>query len=470
MSSADEMDLQVSQSVVDALGTQTLPMDQHASFITALQQRYENVLRVRRHADSKLPFQTQPVPWYSLGRRLDQSDVKPSQHLLYAAGEYYLQDAGSLLALAACGAESQQLSGLTVCDLCAAPGGKASALLEAIGPEGFLLANEPIRSRVAPLTYNLARTGSDRFAVSCMDPDRLAETLASQFDLVLVDAPCSGQALMGRGKQTQAALSTKQIQHSAARQQRILDSAVRLLRPGGQLVYSTCTFAQAENEAQVDRLVSRGSIDPLSVPKLQQYQSGPGTYRLWPHLHQCAGSFAAAMTNVSDDDFTTNSVRRKKSKKQRDQDKDTARIIQSIALKDWFDLPAQSLRLKLSDAVLYGWPENTPDWIADVAVDGPELSHRTGQTWKPAHAAAIRRSALYGSGLTLDVDAETAVRFLGGAAIACQSKGWHVVRFLGLPLGWVKASSGTGKNHLPHAARFTVPLNRDGLPDSPGGS
>ena len=101
---------------------------------------------------------------------------------------------------------------------------------------------------------------------------------------------------MSRGKQNPSALSTHQISHSASRQQRILEAAVKLVRDGGQLVYSTCTFAEAENEAQIRLLIEQGVATPKPVTSLQELETDPGCYRCWPHLHRCAGSFAASLT------------------------------------------------------------------------------------------------------------------------------------------------------------------------------
>ena len=228
------------EAVIEALGQVELPQQEVGDFIAALSARYPSVLRCRRDVvDSELPFPTDPIKWYRWGRRSIDVSVRPSRCLAYAAADYYLQDAASLLALAACGCDqdfkfdTQQPGGPVVCDLCASPGGKASALLEAIGSSGYLLANEPIRSRVAPLAFNLARTGYDRFAISSLDPEVLASTLGGVFDLVVIDAPCSGQALLGRGKQSVSALSPHQIAHRRARQQRILAAATNLLKPGG---------------------------------------------------------------------------------------------------------------------------------------------------------------------------------------------------------------------------------------------
>ena len=459
-------------AVIEALGQVELPQQEIGDLITALSARYPSVLRCRREiVDNELPFATEPIKWYRWGRRSTDSSVRPSRCLAYAAADYYLQDAASLLALAACGCDqefrfdTQQPCGPVVCDLCASPGGKASALLESIGSSGFLLANEPIRSRIAPLAFNLARTGSDRFAISSLDPDMLASTLGGVFDLMVIDAPCSGQALLGRGKQSMSALSPNQIAHSAARQQRILAAATSLLKPGGRLVYSTCTFAEAENESQIRSLIENQWMQSYPIEALAEYASGESTYRLWPHRHGCAGSFAASVECLVD-----NQPKRLKSKRKRDQ-KNQRKL--PFDLSQWYQVGAEH-RIVMEDAVAYAWPADAPEWLepfgATHSIQGPEIVHRTGRTWKPSHAASLRRGTAIDGLQEIEVDADTARQFLAGAPIPCQQSGWQIVRYQSKPLGWIKGvasgrgsdiqpSSATGKNQLPTSARFAGELS-----------
>ncbi|KAA1261578.1 Ribosomal RNA small subunit methyltransferase F [Rubripirellula obstinata] len=421
-----------------------------AAMREAMSRRHFNALRMHRSA-ADLDFETKPVDWYSLGCKATATDVRPSRTLAYAGGDFYLQDSGSLLALAAAGCDTDELAGQRVCDLCAAPGGKASALLEAIGDDGFLLANEPIRSRIAPLKYNLARTGSDRYAISSLDPDRLADKVGSEFDLVLVDAPCSGQALVSRGKQNPAAMTDKQVQHSASRQNRILDAAVRLLKPGGRLVYSTCTFAVDENEAQMQRLVDADWGTPASVTNLSDYQSASGCYRLWPHLHDCAGAFAASMQLADSFPTRTAKLSRKKSRNE-------TRVSEKQLPKDWKQWYRESaskpLNYHIDGSVLFGFAADAPAWVESVAVAGPELAYRTGQTWKPSHEAAMRKGNAAMALQTHEVDEASARNFMAGSTISCPDRGWRIAQHQDRPLGWIKSDGRVGKNHLPGSARW----------------
>lgn len=440
------------EQIASALGQIHCPGSLN-EFSVAMAKPWRNVIRHRREVDpANLPVPSSPIDWYGLGRRPAENTGSPARSVAYACGDFFIQDAGSLLALAVAGADGDGLRGKVVCDLCAAPGGKASALLEAISNDdvdsrGFVLANEIIHHRVAPLQLNLARAGSDRFAISSLDPEKLAAQLPHAFDVLLVDAPCSGQAMMSRGKQSQSALSTHQISHSAARQQRILEAAVRLVRDGGQLIYSTCTFAEAENEAQIRFLIEQGIAIPKPIASLQKHETDPGCYRCWPHIHQCAGSFAASLTIQH-----SHQARPRKSKRR------MKAIRPPIALTDWYKSTDAQSRLHTSDSIILGFSPSAPEWTEQLAIGGPELAHRAGQTWKPAHAGAMRREASLMPINKLEIDQEACQQFMRGEPIKTDAAGWNAIQLDGKPLGWVKANSKIGKNHLPSGARMSGEL------------
>jgi 16S rRNA C967 or C1407 C5-methylase (RsmB/RsmF family) len=255
-----------------------------------------------------LPFATEPVPWFTGGRFCIDTH-QPGRFLAHAAGDYFVQDAGSMLALALMDPQP----GEWVADVCGAPGAKATALLEVVGPGGgFLLANEPVRGRLPPLAYNLARVGFSRWLLTATDPERFEPLWQERFHAVLVDAPCTGQALVGRGKQSQAAFTAAQVAHSAARQQRILAAAAALVQPGGRLVYSTCTFAPEENEQVITSfLAAAPDWQVEELPGLAAWRSPlePGGYRLYPHRDRCAGSYAIRLRQPKTVAFLSNRSR-----------------------------------------------------------------------------------------------------------------------------------------------------------------
>ena len=238
--------------VTETIPASLLPVADHADFLAALTKYPPPAVRLRPgFDDDTLPAPSVTVPWFARGRTF-LPGVRPGGWLAYGTGAYYVQDAASLLTLALAAIRP----GEVVCDLCAAPGGKSTGLAETLPPDGWLLANEPIRSRVDVLAMNLARHGSTRHGITSLDPDTLAARLPRAFDLVVVDAPCSGQSMLGEGKQTASAFLTSTVAHAAARQRRILAAAAALTRPGGRIVYATCTFAPAENEEIVTEFLA----------------------------------------------------------------------------------------------------------------------------------------------------------------------------------------------------------------------
>ncbi|MDA1041190.1 MAG: RsmB/NOP family class I SAM-dependent RNA methyltransferase, partial [Planctomycetota bacterium] len=241
-----------------------------------------------------LPFPSEPVPWYPDGCFCPETH-QPGRFLHHAAGDYFIQDAGSMLALRLLAPQPTEW----IADVCAAPGGKASAILEIVGPGGgFLLANEPIHGRLPPLEFTLARVGFPRFVITARDPENLEPLWGERFNAVLVDAPCTGQSLVGRGKQSAFAFSADRVAHAAARQRRILTAAAALVQPGGRLVYSTCTFATAENEQVINDFLQHHPswrVEPVAGLETWMSPREPGGYRLYPHRDRCAGAYAVRL-------------------------------------------------------------------------------------------------------------------------------------------------------------------------------
>ncbi len=266
-------------------------------FLQSLRLRPLKSLRCRvDRIEETLPFETQIVDWYpSFGRLVTDNSIRPGAFLSYATADYYIQDSASMLPLQLLELQENDW----VCDLCAAPGGKATAISELLGTQGLLLANEAIAGRTDVLRYSLARTGRANTIQTHLDPAVLASKLLGRFDKVLVDVPCSGQSLLGRDQQAQSAFSDKHVQHCAARAQRILRNAMAMVRPGGRLIFSTCTFSIEENEDQVRWMLEQfpGLWAPATIPSLTPWQSKihEGCWRLWPHRDNCSGGFAAAL-------------------------------------------------------------------------------------------------------------------------------------------------------------------------------
>lgn len=371
-----------------------LPQGEHELFHSTRQLYPSRTIRVRDdRIGEELPFETEPVPWYARGRWLRDSQVRPATFLNYGIANYYIQDAGSLLPVALLDPKP----GEWILDLCAAPGGKASAILEAMQGIGVLVANETIRSRLDSLHYMLARTGHANYIVANQDPEDLSQALSGRFDAVLVDAPCSGQMLVAHDKRDENAWSQKQILHSAKRQNRILDAAVRMLKPGGRLIYSTCTFALEEDEDQISRLATNwpDRFEPIESQGLGAWQSplAKGCYRLWPHRDRCAGGFAGGLVLKNsapdwEEGSSSGGKRYAKGKGLRGHPKEERELLQSIApmgdLSGDLEFRLWNGELSLASPDVWRLLDRC-HWLGTPMT----AAFRKGTRWLPSHALAM---------------------------------------------------------------------------------
>ncbi len=237
-----------------------------------------------------------PVPWHPAGRYLAERPIFTLDPV-FQAGGYYPQEASSMFIDYLLRQLNEPARINLALDLCAAPGGKSTLLRSVLRPGAVLVANEVIRARHRTLRYNLAKWGLPRAWTTNLDPERFAP-LAGRFDLVVVDAPCSGEGLFRRQESARTEWSPANVELCAARQRRILAAAVPLLRPGGLLLYSTCTYNAAENEDQLTYLYKEYGLTPETVdlpPASGIVPTDGGGYRFFPQHLRGEGFFAAAL-------------------------------------------------------------------------------------------------------------------------------------------------------------------------------
>ncbi len=455
---------------------QLLDANEQESFLKALHGFSDRCVRLHvRCLETELPFAVSQVPWYPWGRFLVDSKLRPASFLNYATADYYIQDAASLLPLALLDPQATD----KICDLCASPGGKASAIAERLGPNGFLLANESIRSRVDVLRYSLSRTGNPCFAVSSYDPEMLANQMPRTFDAVLVDAPCSGQALVGRNKRDDNAFSENQIEHCALRQQRILQSAVQLLKLGGRLIYSTCTFATEENESQIQRLQEQfpGAWEPLEPLEIAPWRSPvqAGCYRLWPHRDHCAGGFAAGLRLVKEIQFEPNGLNSSNAKhretpvvgktKQRSEKDKQKNVSEVLSVLGEFTTVTTEWQRGFAQCMTSGAIQTTGAF-PQVTMEPMAVLIESGNHFVPTQGLALLENKFFVPHRTLELTEDQVKLFASGASLAIGSSsqpsksktesGWTVATFHGRPLGWCKVLSNRLNNHLPPWARLKI--------------
>ncbi len=265
--------------------------EEAGAFFRALEQAPSLALRPHRGMGAAEPFIEAAVPWAEGGFYL-RPGARPGASVAHWAGAFYLQEASAMLPAAALKARP----GERVLDLCAAPGGKSSQIALAMGGEGALIANEVDAARARVLAANLERLGVTNAVVLNETPARLAARWPGYFDAVLVDAPCSGEGMFRREAQSREAWTDAAPRGCAKRQAEILEAAATLVRPGGRLLYSTCTFNDVENEGSVANfLQDHADFAPeeFALPGLGASQGG--MLRIWPQRARGDGQFAALL-------------------------------------------------------------------------------------------------------------------------------------------------------------------------------
>ena len=385
----------------------------------------------------ELPFVQQPVPWEAMGFYYDP-EFRPGLHPYHEAGVYYLQEASAMSAVALLDPQPGEL----ICDLCAAPGGKTTQIAGRMLGEGLLLCNEINPKRAKILSRNIERMSVANAMVTNEHPARLAEKYAGCFDRVLIDAPCSGEGMFRKEEAAVTDWSQETVEMCARRQAEILHSGAMLLRSGGRLVYSTCTFAPEENEDAIRAfLESHAEFEPENVEVPWFTSAGIGAFRLWPHKLLGEGHFVAVL------------------RKRGGTAEELPQLTGVKMPKEW-DAFAKDLGICLpkGKAIAFGqslyWaPEQLPDLRGiKVLRPGLELGEIKKDRFEPAHALALwlkdaKRTE------ELDVDGETIQTYLRGEVIPCGQKGWTLVRVKNFSIGWGKSDGKVLKNHYPKGLR-----------------
>ena len=249
------------------------------------------------------------IPWAPEGFFFMPED-QPGRHPLHEAGAYYIQEPSAMSSAAVLDPKP----GERVLDLCAAPGGKTTQIAARMQGSGLLVSNEIVSSRARILSQNVERMGIRNCVVLNETPDRLAGFFPEFFDCILVDAPCSGEGMFRKEEAALSQWSVANVKMCADRQDLILEAASRMLRPGGRLVYSTCTFAPEEDEGSIDRFLDRHpDFHVVSSPLQAFFDAGRPdlassgrkelelTMRLWPHKIEGEGHFVALLKKDGQD-------------------------------------------------------------------------------------------------------------------------------------------------------------------------
>ena len=415
--------------------------DELPAFLRTYEEPYQRGIRLnpcKPVADSFLPDGLlDTVPWEPTGRYLSL-DSKAGADLLHEAGAWYLQEPSAMIPAAVLNVQH----GERVLDLCAAPGGKTTQNALRMAGQGTIVCNEPIRDRARILSRNVERMGIPNAIVTSAWPEDLARAWPGAFDAIQCDAPCSGEGMFRRHPETRDEWNAESPAGCAKRQGDILDSAAVMLRPGGRMVYSTCTLNTIENEGVVEDFLRRHpdfELAPFELPTLSAPQ---GMLTIYPHRVKGEGHFVALLRRKGEGVAAWKTA----SPKENAPDKAAMPALQAF-------LPGAQANLLFGGELRLcpDFPDLSKAKGVSVLRSGLHLGTVKGRVFVPDHAWAV--SIAPPAVPRVHLDAETARLYQGGQVVPAEGKGWVLACYGGLPLGWGKISDGMMKNHYPKGLR-----------------
>ena len=389
------------------------------------------------------------VPWCEHGFYLAE---RPSFTFdpLFHAGAYYVQEASSMFVWQMITQLVPSTSGKKVLDLCAAPGGKTT-LLASFFTNGLVVANEVIKSRASILVENITKWGADNVIVTNNDPSHF-QSLQNYFDVIVIDAPCSGSGLFRKDAAAIYEWSDDNVKLCSLRQQRILADVLPALKENGIVIYSTCSYSKAEDEDILDWIIDNCKLSSVScnldedwnIVEVQSDKHHATGYRFYPDKIKGEGFFIAAFkkTTATDDGYFQEQNLMLPSKQEMQ------------LLQIFYPVPEAYTVFKQSDAFRLIKKE----WLNDLKVlaknvyikkAGVELGTIKGKDVIPSHELALSMLPLE-SLAAVEVDKEKALQYLKKKDLNIAApKGWSLITHCGLPLGWMKVLPNRINNYYP---------------------
>lgn len=440
--------------------------EEYDAFLASYDEKKSQALRVntlkgsREQFEALSPFLLTPVSWEKNGFYYEE-EARPGKHPYHEAGVYYMQEASAQVPAALLDAAP----GERVLDLCAAPGGKSTQIAAAMEGRGVLICNEIHPARAKILSENIERMGIPNAVVTNETPQALSELFPEYFDRIMVDAPCSGEGMFRKKEEAVEEWSPENVAVCAERQDMILDCAARMLRPGGRIVYSTCTFAPEENEGSISRFLRRNPAFRIrEADKTEGMTGGRADWtknpaeglekaiRLFPHKVRGEGHFAAVLEKEAAATAGYRGCCLNGGQK-------------GIAEKEYAEyreFEKEALRVRLTGTFvkfgeqLYLLPEDAPA-LKGIKVLRPGLHLGTikKNRFEPSHALALYlKKEGVKHFLELSAKEREAADYLKGMTLnAAGEKGWYLICVDGYSLGWGKLAGGVMKNHYPKGLR-----------------
>ncbi|MBS4175580.1 RsmF rRNA methyltransferase first C-terminal domain-containing protein [Bacillus sp. FJAT-49736] len=442
---------------------QELLQDEYTDFLKSYDEPKNQGLRVNTlkvPIDEFLtinPYHLEKIPWVKEGYFYKEDD-RPGKHPYHEAGLYYIQEPSAMAASELVDPKP----GEKVLDLCAAPGGKTTHMAARMNQQGLLIANELYPARAKILSQNIERMGIKNAVVTNEAPGRLADRFPSFFDRILVDAPCSGEGMFRKDPEAREEWSVENVAVCAERQLDILKHAAQMLRHGGRLVYSTCTFSPEENEGVISAFLHQD--DRFEIEDIHVYEGfskgrkdwvSAGaenidkTIRIWPHKVPGEGHYIAVLKKVGEEDalkwkYAETLKEQKQLKDFLEFAKETLYEIPKgnyvIFGDQLYIIPNEMLSLKNLKVIRPGW----------------HLGTLKKNRFEPSHALALSlKGREVKNKWNLDKNSPDIIAYLKGESLKADGpKGWYLIQVDGFSIGWGKLANGMLKNHFPKGLRW----------------
>lgn len=418
-----------------------------------------NTLKLQPEEFEKMsPFALTSVPWTNNGfyysKASQDKKEQPGKHPYYFAGLYYIQEPSAMTPAALLPVEP----GDCVLDMCAAPGGKSTELAAKLKGKGVLVTNDISSSRAKALLKNIEVFGVSNGAVLSEVPEHLVEYFPEYFDKILIDAPCSGEGMFRKDNAIIKSWDEERPEFFHKIQLSILDAAVKMLKPGGYMVYSTCTFAPIENEGSIQYLLDNyPEFEVVSIDAYEKFAPGrpewiengseelKHTFRLWPQKIKGEGHYVALVRKKGEPKPVKESGKKKLPK----YPKGTEEFFSQM------NLDLEGKHFEEFGEKVYLVPDLLPDLRGlRILRTGLYLGEKKKNRFEPSQALAMALKASdYPHTLNYSSDSLELKKYLKGETIEIEDdkkSGWQLVLVDGYPLGWGKATNGRLKNkYLP---------------------
>ena len=400
------------------------------------------------------------VLWSRYGFYLPERPVFTADPLFHG-GAYYVQEASSMFLEQLFTQLFPEPGRMKILDLCAAPGGKTTHLSALAGLEALVVANEVIRARAKILSENVQKWGLGNTVVTSNDPERFGEQLRGFFDLVVVDAPCSGEGMFRKTPEARREWTPNNVNLCATRQQRILADVWDSLKEGGILIYSTCTFNAQEDEDNVRWLAEEFEVEPVHIETdpssgiVRGEVGGIGTFHFYPHRVKGEGFFAAILRK-------TGKVKKPSHIRVRKPILADLTKAEFEIVRPWIGQADLMHFAKLADGRIFGYYADHRDRTRELAevltvlYSGVEVGQIIGKKLKPEHSLSVFHDVSREVMPLTELDRENALRYLRKEDVPAPlfAEGINLVTFEGLPIGWIKRIGHRANNLYPKEWRI----------------